>query len=201
MLPFPVRSVSIRPALFGLSEYGLEMGLNFKDSEKTTKPLLDIKILASKPRHAYQERLRERNEITAKFDELKSLYGGENVLGVYMQGGPAIGKTQIAREFGEQYYRELKISRKVGGTSGKIAVVAMLDARTPASFLRSYLRLAEDLGFPVDRYVHSAESNKIQDRIAIISSDVQKKLAETAPDWLLIVDGIDAHCKLLQFRF
>ena len=201
MSPFQVRNVGLSPALSGLVDKGIEMVFEkaldgiIDEVHKTTKHPVGIKILASKPHHAYQERREEIKEITALFHRLKSQNGAEGVVGVYIHGGPAIGKTQLAREFGAQYYEQLKNSRKVGGTAGKIGVVAMLDARTPSSFLRSYLRLAEDLGFPVSRY--SGVSNKIQDRVAIISSDVQKKLAEVAPDWLFIVDGIDPQCKLL----
>ena len=195
MLLFPVRSVSVNPALSSLADKGVDL------LEKTMKRQVGVKILPSKPHHAYQERHEGIKEITALFDVLKSRCGADRVVGVYIHGAPGVGKTQLAREFGEQYYRELKNSRKVGGTSGAVAVVAMLDARTPASFLQSYLRLAEDLGFPVDRYVHSAVSSKIQEHVAIISNDVQKELAKTAPDWLLIVDGIDPHCKLLYGEF
>ena len=196
--PFQVRSFSLSPALSGLIEKG--MGLLVKKTEETMKPPEGIKILASKPHHAYQERRKEIDEIRARFGELKSRCEGESVVvGVYIKGAPGTGKTQLAREFGEQYYSELLNSRKYGGTAGKTPVVARLDARTPDSFLRSYLRLAEDLGFPVNRY--NAMSSKIQERVAIISIDVRKKLAEAAPDWLLIVDGIDPGCKLLQFKF
>ena len=205
MSPFPVRSFSLSPvlpalsplsALYDLTLYLFKKGMDvlWKRAEEKSQPL-NIKILASKPHHAYQERHEEIRKITAKFGELKSQCRGKRVVGVYIKGAPAVGKTQLAREFGEQYHGKLMNSRKYGGT----AVVAMLDARTPASFLRSYLRLAEDLGFPVNKY--NATSSKIQERVAIISNDVRKKLAERAPDWLMIVDGIDPHCKLLQFRF
>ena len=154
---FPVRNFSLSPALSGVDnvvEYGLKKGVNYvwKRLEETIKDPIDVKILASRPHHAYQERRDEIGEITAQFDELRSRCGRERVVGVYIEGGPAVGNTQLAREFGEHYHRKLKNSRNVGGTSGEIAVVAILDARTPASILRSYLRLVEDLGFPVNRY-------------------------------------------------
>jgi len=205
--PFPVRSFSLSPALpalsslsgsvYDLAVYGAKKVTDYlwkRAEEKISQPV-NIKILPSKPHHAYQERHEEIRKITAQFDELKSQSKDKRVVGVYIKGAPAIGKTQLAREFGEQYHGKLINSRKYRRT----AVVAMLDARTPASFLRSYLRLAEDLGFPVNKY--NATSSKIQERVAIISDDVRRKLAERAPDWLLIVDGIDPGCKLLQFKF
>ena len=153
-----------------------------------------IKILPSKPHHAYQERKLEIREIEVRFDQLKR-DAGSQIVGVYIEGSPASGKTQLAREFGERYYEKLIGSRKVGGTLGGKAVVATLDARTPASFLRSYLRLAVDLGFPLSRY---SAPDSIRNRVLLISIDVQKALAEMAPNWLLIIDGIDPGCKLIN---
>lgn len=205
MSPFPFRSFSLNhPALSALDnlfEHGMKKAIDifWKSADETIKAPVYIKILASKPQHAYQERHEEISNITEQFHELKNQCRGKRVVGVYIKGAPGVGKTQLAREFGEQYHGRLMKSRKYGGTAGDIAVVAMLDARTPASFLRSYLRLAEDLGFPVNRY--NATSSKVQERLAIISMDVQRKLAERAPDWLLIVDGIDPGCKLLPFKF
>ena len=167
--------------------------------KKVEESPVGIKILPSKPHHAYQENKQEITDIGAKFDKLYELHGTNNVVGVYITGAPASGKTQLAREFGERYYRKLiQGSRNIGGTSGNKALVATLDARTPDSFLRSYLRLAEKLDFPLSRY--NVPGN-IQNRIAHISIDVRKALAETAPDWLLIIDGIKPECKLTHFDF
>jgi len=190
MPPFPARSFSKSPVPCGLD--------SLPEQTCDNRNPMDIKILASKPQHAYQERHKEIEEISAQFDKLKTQHGADSVRGVYIKGVPGIGKTQLAREFGEHYHRKLINSRN-WGISGKIAVVAMLDARTPASLMRSYLHLAENLGFPVSRY-NAMQSSRIRQRVAIISSDVRIKLAESAPDWLLIVDGIDVDCKLLQLR-
>ena len=164
--------------------------------EDTFTSPVGVKILPSKPHHAYQEKEQEIKDVEAKFDKLFEDHGANSVVGVYIKGGPASGKTQLAREFGERYYRKLTHdspeSRNIGGTSGNRAVVAMLDARTPASFSRSYLRLAQDLGFSPSRY---NVPGSIQNQIAGISNDVQKALARTAPNWLLIIDGIDPGCK------
>ena len=158
---------------------------------------MGVQILASKPHHAYQEKVEEIENIQDKFNQLKKDHGAGCVVGVYIKGSPASGKTQLAREFGERYYEKLMNSRKFGGTSRDIAVVATIDARTPASFLRSYLRLAEDLGFPLNRY---NMSGGIRDRVAVISIDVQKALAQMAPNWLLIIDGIDPGCKFYKLH-
>ena len=155
---------------------------------------MGVQILMSKPHHAYQEKVEEIEDIEDKFNQLKRDHGAGCVVGVYIKGSPASGKTQLAREFGERYYEKLINSRQVGGSSRDTAVVATIDARTPASFLRSYLRLAEDLGFPLSKY---NMPGGIRERVAVISIDVQKALAETAPNWLLIIDGIDPGCKFI----
>ena len=178
---------------------GVKKGANYLG--ETFRSSVGVKILPSKPHHAYQEKELEIRDVEAIFDKLCKDHGANSVVGVYIKGGPASGKTQLAREFGERYYRKLTHdspeSQNIGGTSGNRAVVATLDARTPASFLRSYLRLAEDLGFSPSRY---NVPGSIQNRIAGISIDVQKALARTAPNWLLIIDGIDPGCKF-HFHF
>ena len=170
--------------------FSLTSSLSAVGVEQTPKHPLSIRILPSKPHHAYQKRKLEVRDIRARFNELKKNHGGNCVVGVYI-GGPASGKTQLAREFGEWYFKRLRVARKIDGTS---AVVATLDASTPASFLRSYLRLAENLGFPLNRYNMPVN---MRDRVRLISIDVQKVLAATAPNWLLIIDDMDPGSKLM----
>jgi len=199
MAPFPLRNISVSPTLSGFAGYEWEKGLELFWKEAEIKRPVYVKILPSTPHHARQERRNEIKDITERFDQLKCQYGDKSVVGVYLQGGPAIGKAYLAREFGEKHYETLINSYKFGRTSGKIAVVATLDARTPGGFLRSYLCLAEDIGLPVKRY--SAASSNLREQVAIISNDVRLKLTETAPDWLLIITGLDAHCKLFDSNF
>lgn len=178
----PFRNFGLASNLSGVVPVGVK---------KVEEIPVGIKILPSKPHHAYQEDEQEITDIGAKFDKLYEQHGINSVVCVLINGAPASGKTQLAREFGDRYYRKLT-------QGGNKAVVATLDARTPAGFLRSYLRLAENLGFPLSKY---NVPGSIQDRIAHISIDVRKALAGTAPDWLLIIDGIDPGCKLTHFHF
>ena len=154
-----------------------------KKVEETFKSSVGIKILPSKPHHAYQGKELEIRDIETRFDKLKRDYGANRVVGVYITGGPASGKTQLAREFGEWYYKKLTRdppeSHKIGGTSGGIAVVATIDARTPTSLLLSYLCLSEDFSLPVKNY---GVSGNIGNRVAVICVDVQKALTEKAPN-------------------
>ena len=179
-------------------DHALTSSLSAVGAEKALKHPLSIRILPYKPHHVYQKKELEIRDIQARFDKLKKDRGVNCVLGVYIEGGPASGKTQLAREFGEWYFKQLTDARNNGGSTGDKAVVATIDARTPASFLRSYLRLAEDLGFPLSRYNMPGD---IREHVRLISIDVQKALAETAPNWLLIIDEIDPGSKLAIMHF
>ena len=185
---------SISTRRFGLTSnlFAVDPLRKGSDYAKVLKNPVGIKILPSKPHHAYQENEQEISNIERMFDKLFGDNGVNGVVGVYIRGSPASGKTQLAREFGERYYRTLTDARNIGEESGNKAVVATLYTRTPASFIRSYFRLAENLGLPVNRY--NVRGN-IRDRILLISVDVQKALAEMASNWLLILDGIDPGCK------
>ena len=179
-------------------DYALTSTLSAVGAGKALKHPLSIRILPCKPHHVYQKKELEIRDIQARFDKLKKDRGVNCVLGVYIEGGPASGKTQLAREFGEWYFKQLTDARNNGGSTGGKAVVATIDARTPASFLRSYLRLAENLGFPLSKY---NMPGNIREHVRLISIDVQKALAETAPNWLLIIDELDPGSKLAIMHF
>lgn len=111
------------------------------------------------------------------------------VVTVYIKAPQAIGKTQLAREYGEVYYNELvgtvTIKTPVDSYTGKKVVVAHLDADSESSFWRSYFSLAIHLGcsFSGLNSVH-----RFEDRLNVISTEVKMKLKECR-DWFLIVDG------------
>lgn len=149
-----------------------------------------IRILASKPHHEYQNRKLEVTGIWEKFKELKKDHDANCVVGVYITGDPGSGKTLVAREFGERYFKQ---QIRAANPAGTRVVVATLDARTPVSFLRSYFRLVEDLGLSLNKYKMPCN---MQDRLRLLSTDVQKALTETAPNWLLIIDDIVPESKL-----
>ena len=148
-----------------------------------------IRILASKPHHEYQNRKLEVTGIWEKFKELKKDHDANCVVGVYITGDPGSGKTLVAREFGERYFKQ---QIRAANPAGTRVVVATLDARTPVSFLRSYFSLV-DLGLSLNKYKMPCN---MQDRLRLLSTDVQKALTETAPNWLLIIDDIVPESKL-----
>ena len=199
MPPFSARSFCLTSTLAVVDAFADAIGnkaagVAWKKAEKLLMDPVGIKILPSKPHHAYQEREQEIEDVQARFDQLKKdNVQSQIVVGVYIKGSPASGKTQLARAFGERYYERLILAREIGGILNCKAVVATLDASNSTSFLWSYLRLAKGLGLPVNRYNVPGST---RDRV-LLSIEVQKALAEKAPNWLLIIDGIDPWRKLM----
>ena len=64
-----------------------------------------VLLLPQKPSHVYQSRKSEVREIKNKFKLLWEKNGKEVTVAVYLTGRPGYGKTQLAREFGREFYR------------------------------------------------------------------------------------------------
>ena len=195
-LPFPDRSFSPSATLSCLDL--VTQGPKKTKLEETVIKcqMASITTFASKrPPYGYRERREKIEKIAAQFEQLRNQYGGAKcVVGVYITGYPPIGKTLLAHEIGEEY------QTNSGLIYGKKPVVAMIDGRTPGSFFRSYIRLAENLGLPANHYTQFTHGN-MEILLAYLSIDVLKKLGEGVPDWLLIIDGLSSECKLQQLKF
>ena len=180
------RSFRITP---GVGIFGIEPLIQeaLKRGEESAK-YSHIKLLSSKPIHAYQSRLQD---IAALWDKLKSLKSQhpDQVVTLYIKGTPTCGKGQVAREFGEAYFVDK--SSNIGFWRKQV-VVATLDVKSESRFWRSYNRLALNLGCPM---LGLASAQKLRDRLDVISNEVQKKLREYA-HWLLIVEGMTAESEL-----
>ena len=134
-----------------------------------------VKLLSSKPTHAYQPRTDEVNTIFQKIKQLQKQYPEDRVATVYIRGEQGTGKTQLAREFGEIFYKRLQLGKKI---------VATMDTKSKARFSRSYLRLGLDLKCPLN-------TTQLED----IATEVQVELRHS-PDWLLIVEAMTPERKL-----
>ena len=100
---FPVRHINVSSALLvydPLIEYWL------RKTEEIFHRTAYIQVLTSKPSHAYQPRIQKVREIKSAFESLRKQHPGDIVVGVYITGAPASGKTQLAREFGEEYFKD-----------------------------------------------------------------------------------------------
>ena len=133
----------------------------------------NIKILSSKPTHAYQPRTDEVKTISQKIKKFQDQYLEDRVLTVYIKGERGTGKTQLLREFGETYNSNpTRLLRR--------KIVATIDTKSLSRFYRSYLRLGLDLKCPM---------NGELDRIV---TEVQSAL-QNYPDWMLIVEGMSLN--------
>ena len=146
-----------------------------------------VLLLPQKPSHVYQSRKSEVREIMNKFKLLRKRNGKGLSVAVYVTGRPGYGKTQLAREFGKEFYRQNR------GRFFKNLVVGTLDATSSTTLLQSYTTLAIDLGC-------TSELKALEDilgrkgelhGLGILSSAVKKELKKR-PGWLIMVDNLSS---------
>ena len=95
--------------------------------------------LVFKPSHQIIRRSKDIMRITKKMEELEERSNG-TVSTIYLSGIPGCGKSQIARQIGQEYFD--KRSRE----SESLTFVATLNAETLETLVDSYLGLARQLG-------------------------------------------------------
>ena len=146
--------------------------------ETVVKFLPAISILPGRPFHKTQRRGREIQKIREAFVQLKDSASGSLVSGVFVKGPPGCGKTQLARQFGEEWIK--------GVENGQRTIVATLNARSAESLLESYKELHEKLEIPKQ----SVDKGNVRERIKAYADDVKSHLRESCCAWLIIVDNL-----------
>ena len=63
--------------------------------------------------HVVQPRVEEVRKLQEKFDSLEMTNPGDVVMTVYITGDPASGKTQLAGQFGREFFEKNKHKKKL----------------------------------------------------------------------------------------
>ena len=145
--------------------------------------------IPKKPCHTFLPRTDEVRMLKDKFKTLKENNPGSVANTVYITGDPASGKTQLAGQFGKEYYEVNKRKNK------KIFVGTL----TVDNFLQSYLQIAHDLACVKDKAEVAIRSGQLDEleSLKMLSQRVKKELRER-PGWLLIIDGLTLDEELFQ---
>ncbi|XP_078362824.1 uncharacterized protein LOC144646975 [Oculina patagonica] len=140
--------------------------------------------LAFTPPHEIIRRSTDLAKITKRMQEL---YNKSNIAvsTIYLSGNPGCGKSQLARQLGEEFY-----NARSRDTEGLI-FVATLDAETLESLTDSYIALATKLG--ITEYVitemEKSKRKKPEETLKQAMCMVSKKIAKFS-NWLIIADNV-----------
>ena len=141
-------------------------------------------LLSFKPPHEIIRRSRDIEKIMEKMQELCKGSNG-TVSTIYLSGVPGSGKTQLARQLGENFYNIR--SRDTEG----LTFVATLNAETIETLVDSYITLAKTLGI-TEYAVSGMEDSRTKnpkDTLKRVMHLVSPKIAKFA-NWLIIVDAV-----------
>ena len=141
-------------------------------------------ILTSRPPHEIIRRSHDIERIRKKMEEL---YSGANgaVSTVYLSGNPGCGKSQLAREIGQQFFSERS------DDDDDLIFVATLNTESVETLADSYITLGRHLGI-TEYALASLESLKREKPIEAIQQLYRLVLlnASKFTKWLIIVDNV-----------
>ena len=142
-------------------------------------------ILSSRPPHDIISRSHEIARITYKMEEL---YNGScgAVTTVYLSGNPGCGKSQLAREIGQQFF-----SRQTDDAVTDLIFTATLNTESLATLADSYLTLGRHLGI-TEYALTGLESLKGEKPIETIQQLHRLILPKASKftKWLIIADNV-----------
>ena len=141
--------------------------------------------LVFKPSHQIIRRSKDIMRITKKMEELEERSNG-TVSTIYLSGIPGCGKSQIARQIGQEYFD--KRSRE----SESLTFVATLNAETLETLVDSYLGLARQLGvteYTLTNLVTSKVDSGAKETIKHLKRLISPKMKQFS-NWLIIADNV-----------
>ena len=160
-----------------------------KEENKALTQEMSVKLqpfcfLASTPPHDIIRRSHDIERITKKMEELSSGANG-GVSTVYLSGNPGCGRSQIAREIGQQFFSE-----RMGDVENLI-FVATLNSETIETLADSYLTLGRYLR--ITEYALSRlESLKIEKPLEAVQQLHRLVLPKVTKftKWMIIADNV-----------
>ena len=153
-------------------------------TQEMTAKLQPFCFLASTPPHDIIRRSHDIERITKKMKELSSGANG-GVSTVYLSGNPGCGKSQIAREIGQQFFSE-----RMGDVENLI-FVATLNAETIETLADSYMTLGRYLR--ITEYALSRlESLKMEKPLEAVQQLHRLVLPKVTKftKWMIIADNV-----------
>ena len=150
-------------------------------TQEISAKLQSFCILASRPPHVIIRRSHDIERITKKMEEL---YNGSSgaVSTVYLSGNPGCGKSQLAREIGQQFFSK---------QNNDLIFVATLNTESIDKLADSYLTLGRHLGI-TEYALKGLESIKEEKPIEAIKQLHRLILPKTSKftKWLIIADNV-----------
>ena len=141
--------------------------------------------LAFKPSHQIIRRSKDVSKIMTKMKELEEGSTKGVISTVYLSGVPGCGKSQIARQIGQEYFD--KRSRESEG----LTFVTTVNAENLQTLADSYLRLARQLG--VTEYtltnLATSEVDSPKETIQHLKRLISTKMKQFS-NWLIIADNV-----------
>ncbi len=140
--------------------------------------------LTYKPCH---EIIRRSNDVTRILSKMQELQDGSNgtLSTIYLSGNPGCGKTQIARQIGQEVFT-IRSSDSKG-----LTFVATLNAETLETLADSYISLAKRLGITEYTLTNLATSkvNSPEEVIQHLRRLILSKIKQFS-EWLIIADNV-----------
>ena len=150
-------------------------------TQEVSVELQSFCILASRPPHDIISRSNDIERITKKMEELNNGSSGA-VSTVYLSGNPGCGKSQLAREIGQQFFSE---------QTDNLIFAATINTESVETLADSYLTLGRHLGI-TEYALTSLESLKREKPIEAIQTLHRLILPKTSKfiKWLIIADNV-----------
>ena len=139
-------------------------------------------ILTFTPSHPIIRRLNDVTRIMKKLDELQSESKGA-ISTVYLSGIPGCGKSQIARQVGQEIFD------KRWREGEDLTFVATLNAETLDSLAESYCSLARHFGITDNALANLEASRNVPEKIEYLKTLIFSKTKQFS-NWLMIVDNV-----------